>query len=141
MDTAKLFSLEGRVAVVTGGSRNLGRQMVEGYLAAGCSRVYITARKAAEEALRKQEALARIGQMAAVVAHEVKNPLAGILGYETRPLVSVDYLNDTRSSIVDAPSTMVVDGTQLKVLAWYDNEMGYVHRMTELGQLVASSLH
>lgn len=66
--------------------------------------------------------------------------LAGILGYETRPLVSVDYLNDTRSCIVDAPSTMVVDGTQLKVLAWYDNEIGYVHRMAELGQLVANSL-
>ena len=48
MDISKLFSLEGRVAVVTGGSRNLGRQMVEGYLAAGCSRVYITARKAAQ---------------------------------------------------------------------------------------------
>ncbi len=69
-----------------------------------------------------------------------EGPLAGILGYETRPLVSVDYLNDTRSSIIDAPSTMVVDGTQLKVLAWYDNEIGYVHRMAELGQLVASTL-
>ncbi len=66
--------------------------------------------------------------------------LAGILGYEERPLVSVDYLNDPRSSIIDAPSTMVVDGTQLKVLAWYDNEIGYVHRMAELGQLVAHSL-
>ncbi len=70
-----------------------------------------------------------------------EGPLAGILGYETRPLVSVDYLNDTRSAIVDAPSTMVVNGTQLKVLAWYDNEIGYVHRMAELGRLVASSLH
>ena len=54
-----------------------------------------------------------------------KGPLAGILGYETRPLVSVDYCNDTRSSIVDAPSTMVTDGTLLKVYAWYDNEIGY----------------
>ena len=70
-----------------------------------------------------------------------EGPLRGILGYETRPLVSVDYLNDTRSSIIDAPSTMVVNGTQLKVLAWYDNEMGYVHRMAELGLLVAKSLH
>jgi len=67
-------------------------------------------------------------------------PLAGILGYEERPLVSVDYLDDPRSSIVDAPSTMVVNGTQLKVLAWYDNEIGYVHRMAELGQLVARSI-
>lgn len=66
--------------------------------------------------------------------------LAGILGYEERPLVSVDYLDDRRSSIVDALSTMVVNGTQLKVLAWYDNETAYVYRMAELGQLVVASL-
>ena len=59
-------------------------------------------------------------------------PLQGILGYEERPLVSVDYTNDPRSSIVDALSTMVIDGTQVKVLAWYDNEWGYVNRMMEL---------
>ena len=67
-------------------------------------------------------------------------PLAGILGYEERPLVSVDFLNDPRSSIADAPSTMVVDGTQVKVLAWYDNEYGYVCRMTELADKVAASM-
>lgn len=61
-----------------------------------------------------------------------ENELAGILGYEERPLVSVDYTNDPRSSIIDAASTMVVNGTQLKVLAWYDNEWGYVNRMMEL---------
>ena len=66
--------------------------------------------------------------------------LQGILGVEERPLVSVDFKGDPRSSIIDAPSTMVVDGTQLKVLAWYDNEMGYVHRMMELCQKVALSL-
>ena len=66
--------------------------------------------------------------------------LAGILGYEERPLVSTDFLNDPRSSIVDGLSTMVVDGTQLKVLAWYDNEYGYVCRMTELASKVAASL-
>jgi glyceraldehyde 3-phosphate dehydrogenase len=66
--------------------------------------------------------------------------LAGILGYEERPLVSVDYKSDPRSAIVDALSTMVVDETQLKVLAWYDNEMGYVHRMLELCRKVAASL-
>jgi glyceraldehyde 3-phosphate dehydrogenase len=59
-------------------------------------------------------------------------PLAGILGYETRPLVSADYARDTRSAIVDAPSTMVTDGTLLKVYAWYDNEMGYACRMVDL---------
>ena len=59
-------------------------------------------------------------------------PLQGILGYETRPLVSADYARDTRSCIVDAPSTMVTDGTLLKVYAWYDNEMGYACRMVDL---------
>ena len=63
--------------------------------------------------------------------------LRGILGYETRPLVSVDYVNDDRSAIVDAPSTMVVNGTQLKVYAWYDNEWGYSSRMADLVSHVA----
>ena len=67
-------------------------------------------------------------------------PLAGILGFEERPLVSVDFVNDTRSGIVDGPSTMVIDGTQVKVLAWYDNEVGYANRMMELVQKVARSL-
>jgi glyceraldehyde 3-phosphate dehydrogenase len=66
--------------------------------------------------------------------------LKGILGVEERPLVSIDFKGDSRSSIIDAPSTMVVDGTQLKILAWYDNEMGYVHRMMELCSKVAHSL-
>jgi glyceraldehyde 3-phosphate dehydrogenase len=64
-------------------------------------------------------------------------PLKGILGYETRPLVSIDFKDDTRSAIIDAPSTMVVNGTCVKILAWYDNEIGYVHRMLELAELVA----
>jgi glyceraldehyde 3-phosphate dehydrogenase len=63
--------------------------------------------------------------------------LEGILGYETRPLVSVDYVNDPRSAIVDGPSTMVVNGTQLKVYAWYDNEWGYSSRMADLARHVA----
>ncbi|UOD50863.1 ArsJ-associated glyceraldehyde-3-phosphate dehydrogenase [Orrella daihaiensis] len=58
--------------------------------------------------------------------------LAGILGFEERPLVSADYAQDTRSSIVDGLSTMVTDGTMLKVYAWYDNEMGYACRMVDL---------
>jgi glyceraldehyde 3-phosphate dehydrogenase len=63
-------------------------------------------------------------------------PLAGILGVEYRPLVSVDYNNDSRSSIVDAPSTMLTDGTLLKVYAWYDNEVGYACRMVDLATIV-----
>ena len=66
--------------------------------------------------------------------------LEGILGYEERPLVSVDYVNDARSSIVDALSTMVIDETQVKVYAWYDNEWGYVNRMMELAAKVARNL-
>lgn len=65
-----------------------------------------------------------------------KTVLAGILGVESRPLVSADYNNDTRSSIVDAPSTMVTDGTLLKVYAWYDNEVGYACRMVDLANIV-----
>ena len=68
----------------------------------------------------------------ALFAAAAQGPLAGILGYEERPLVSADYARDTRSSIVDAPSTMVTDGTLLKVYAWYDNEMGYACRMVDL---------
>ena len=67
-------------------------------------------------------------------------PLAGILGYEERPLVSADYINDTRSGIVDAPSTMVVNGTQVKVYAWYDNEMGYAHRLVDVALMVGEGL-
>ena len=66
-------------------------------------------------------------------------PLAGILGYEERPLVSIDYRTDPRSSIVDALSTMVVNGTQVKIYAWYDNEWGYANRTVELAKLVGSN--
>ena len=63
-------------------------------------------------------------------------PLAGILGFEPRPLVSADYVNDSRSSIVDGLSTMVTDETLLKVYAWYDNEVGYACRMVDLANIV-----
>jgi glyceraldehyde 3-phosphate dehydrogenase len=65
-------------------------------------------------------------------------PLAGILGLEERPLVSVDYVGDPRSSIVDALSTMVVNDTHVKVYAWYDNEWGYANRLVELAALVGA---
>jgi glyceraldehyde 3-phosphate dehydrogenase len=69
-----------------------------------------------------------------------EGPLAGIMAYEERPLVSVDFKGDPHSAIIDAPSTMVTDGTSVKILAWYDNEIGYVHRMMELARKVGSSL-
>jgi glyceraldehyde 3-phosphate dehydrogenase len=75
-----------------------------------------------------------------LLAAAAAGPLDGILGYETRPLVSVDYTNDPRSGIVDAPSTMVTDGSQVKILAWYDNEWGYANRLVELTRKVALSL-
>ena len=67
-------------------------------------------------------------------------PLDGILGYEERPLVSADYVNDTRSGIVDALSTMVVNGTQVKIYAWYDNEMGYAHRLVDVALMVGRAV-
>ncbi len=66
--------------------------------------------------------------------------LRGILGYEERPLVSVDFKDDPRSAIIDALSTMVIDQTCVKVLAWYDNEIGYVNRMIELAEKIGASL-
>ncbi|WP_430451972.1 ArsJ-associated glyceraldehyde-3-phosphate dehydrogenase [Rhodopirellula europaea] len=66
--------------------------------------------------------------------------LKGILGFEEKPLVSADYVNDIRSGIVDGPSTMVVNDTQVKILAWYDNEVGYANRMMELVKKVATTL-
>ena len=74
----------------------------------------------------------------AMFAAAAEGPLQGILGYEERPLVSTDYTNDARSAIVDAPSTMVVNGTQVKVYAWYDNEWGYAHRLVDVALMVGA---
>ena len=79
--------------------------------------------------LKRETTAEEVNQLFAAAA---RGPLAGILGYEERPLVSADYARDTRSGIVDALSTMVTDGTMLKVYAWYDNEMGYACRMVDL---------
>ena len=76
----------------------------------------------------------------ALLREAAEGELAGILGYEDRPLVSADYTNDTRSGIVDGPSTMVIDDRMVKVYIWYDNEYGYVFRMAELAAKVAGSL-
>ncbi|MEH6646671.1 ArsJ-associated glyceraldehyde-3-phosphate dehydrogenase [Sulfitobacter sp.] len=67
-------------------------------------------------------------------------PLKGILGYEERPLVSSDYTNDPRSSIIDALSTMVVNDTQVKIYAWYDNEFGYANRLVDVALMVGGKL-
>ncbi len=81
-----------------------------------------------------------VGEVNGLFKQAAETTLRGILAYEERPLVSVDFLNDPHSAIIDAPSTMVIDGTQVKVLAWYDNEWGYVNRMIELARKVAATL-
>ncbi|MCO6383536.1 ArsJ-associated glyceraldehyde-3-phosphate dehydrogenase [Oceanicola sp. 502str15] len=81
-----------------------------------------------------------VEEVNALFAKAAEGELKGILGYETRPLVSADYTNDPRSSIVDAPSTMVVNGTQVKIYAWYDNEMGYAHRLVDVALMVGAAL-
>jgi len=75
-----------------------------------------------------------------LMADAAADELNGILGYEERPLVSVDYKTDARSCVVDALSTMVVNGSQLKMYLWYDNEWGYANRTAELMKLLALSL-
>ena len=72
----------------------------------------------------------------AAMKQAAEGKLAGILGYEERPLASIDYRTDPRSAIIDALSTMVVNGTQLKLYAWYDNEWGYANRTAELAMKV-----
>ena len=73
-------------------------------------------------------------------AAAAEGPLKGILGYEVRELVSSDYTNDPRSSIIDAASTMVVNGTQVKIFAWYDNEWGYACRLADITRMVAGAM-
>ncbi len=80
-----------------------------------------------------------IDEVNALFKEAAENELDGVLGYEERPLVSIDYRTDPRSSIVDALSTMVVNGTQLKIYAWYDNEWGYVNRTVELAKYIMAS--
>ncbi len=80
--------------------------------------------------MQRETSAAEVNALFAAAA--TSGPLQGILGFEPRPLVSVDYARDTRSSIVDGLSTLVTDGTLLKVYAWYDNEMGYACRMVDL---------
>ena len=81
-----------------------------------------------------------VGEVNALLraAAEEAGPLRGILGFDTAQKVSCDYVNDPRSSIVDADCTQVIDGTLVKVVAWYDNEWGYAHRLVDLAKIVAS---
>lgn len=73
-----------------------------------------------------------VDEVNGLLAEAAVGDLKGILGYEERPLVSIDYRTDPRSSIIDALSTRVINGSQVKVYAWYDNEWGYANRAVEL---------
>jgi glyceraldehyde 3-phosphate dehydrogenase len=81
-----------------------------------------------------------VEEVNALLEAAADGPLDGILGYETRPLVSIDFKDDPRSGIVDALSTIVTEGTQVKILAWYDNEWGYANRLVELARKVGQAL-
>lgn len=81
-----------------------------------------------------------VAEVNSMLKDAAEGELEGILGYEERPLVSVDYTDDPRSAIIDADSTMVIDGRQLKLLAWYDNEWGYVNRMMELAAHIVKQM-
>ena len=81
-----------------------------------------------------------VAEVNSLLKSAAEGPLTGILGFETRPLVSSDFTNDPRSAVIDGPSTMVVNGTQLKLYAWYDNEWGYVCRLADIARMVAANL-
>ncbi|HEX5755096.1 MAG TPA: ArsJ-associated glyceraldehyde-3-phosphate dehydrogenase [Arenimonas sp.] len=88
------------------------------------------------DAVFEVERATSVDEVNALLKAAADGPLKGILGFETRPLVSIDYRGDPRSSIVDAEYTMVVNGTQVKLFAWYDNEWGYANRTAELARKV-----
>ncbi|MDV4167566.1 ArsJ-associated glyceraldehyde-3-phosphate dehydrogenase [Rhodovulum sp. FJ3] len=87
--------------------------------------------------VNRETTVEEVNQM---LSDAAEGKLNGILGYETRPLVSTDYTNDPRSGIIDAPSTMVVNGTQVKLYVWYDNEWGYANRLVDVALMVGTSL-
>lgn len=81
-----------------------------------------------------------VDEVNALFKKAAEGPLEGILGYEERPLVSTDYTNDDRSSIVDALSTRVVNKRHVKIYTWYDNEWGYAWRLADVTRMVIASL-
>lgn len=99
-------------------------------------RPYASPRYASTDAVFQVRRPTTVAEVNPLFKEAATGALAGILGYEERPLVSSDFVNDPRSSIVDAASTMVVDETLVKVVAWYDNEWGYANRMVKSVQTV-----
>ena len=112
---------------------------LEGKLNGHAVRVPLTSASLTDFVFEAERAVT-VEELNALFKQAAEGELAGILGYEERPLVSIDYLNDPRSSIVDALSTMVINDTQVKIYAWYDNEWGYVNRMMNITDMVARSI-
>jgi glyceraldehyde 3-phosphate dehydrogenase len=83
---------------------------------------------------------ATVEEINAALKEAAEGKMKGILAYSDEPLVSIDYLGNPHSSIVDGKSTMVIEGNLIKVLSWYDNEWGFSCRMIDLLKLVANSL-
>ena len=77
-----------------------------------------------------------VDEVNGLLRQAAEGELKGILGFEERPLVSIDYKGDPRSGIIDALSTLVINETQVKIYDWYDNEWGYANRTAELARLV-----
>jgi glyceraldehyde 3-phosphate dehydrogenase len=77
-----------------------------------------------------------VDEVNALLKHAAEGELNGIMGFETRPLVSIDYKTNPLSSTIDALSTMVINGTQVKIYVWYDNEWGYANRTAEIARMV-----
>ena len=130
--------LQSLIPTTTGSARAIGMIFPElqGKLNGHAVRVPLL-NAALTDAVFELERAVSADEVNAAFETAANGPLQGILGYETRPLVSIDYVNDSRSSIVDGLSTMVINGTQLKVYAWYDNEWGYSCRMADLACHVA----
>lgn len=121
------------IPTTTGSAKAIGRIFpeLEGHISGVAVRVPVTCPSITDCTFEVRQATDRDAVNAALAA-AAEGELAGILGYEERPLVSVDYVGDPRSSIVDAGTTLVVDRHHVKVLAWYDNEMGYANRLIDL---------
>ena len=131
--------LQSLIPTTTGSARAIGLIFPElqGKLNGHAVRVPLL-NAALTDAVFELECAVTADEVNAAFKAAANGPLQGILGYETRPLVSIDYVNDSRSAIVDGLSTMVTGGTQLKVYAWYDNEWGYSCRMADLACHVAA---
>lgn len=121
----------------SGSARAIGRIFpeLEGRLDGLAVRVPVTEGSLTDMAF-ELERPATAEEVNAALREAAEGPLAGILGYEERPLVSADYTGDRRSAIVDGPLTRVTGGTQAKIFAWYDNEMGYSARLADLVEMV-----